>query len=313
MKFMNSLSQIIRKIFPDFIFIVFLNLLVAGCAATLALDDNFKPKPIPKIDYSAFQSEAKPEMVVNLGNTIYQGFAFSPDGRLIATADFGNIQLWNSDGKLLKNFHVPNSTINIGFSLDGQRIVSAGLGGLSLTRIDGSPVWEKREKGTQTVSYSPDGGLIASAGWDKTVKLWRTDGSLLMTLVGHMSRVRSVAISPDGGIIASGSDDKTIKLWNSNGQLLKTLRGHSDAIQMVVFRPDGKILASCSEDNTVKLWSITGRLLKTLKGHTRGVNCIAFSPGGEILASGGLGGIFLWNSAGKLIRKTDDSASWIAR
>jgi len=290
---------------------VFLNLIVTGCATTIALDENFKPKPIPKIDYSAFQRDARPEIVANLASMGYQCIAYSPDGRLIATAEVGLIQLWNPDGKLLKNFQVQNSTINIAFSPDGQRIVSAGLGGLSLTRIDGSPVWEYKEKDTQTVAYSPDGGLIASAGWDKTVKLWRPDGTPLGTLAGHKSRVQSVAISPDGGIIASGSDDKTIKLWNAKGQLLKTLRGHTGAVTMVKFRPDGKLLASCSDDKTVRLWSITGRLLKTLRDNDRGVGAIDFSSDGEIMASAGLGGITLRNNAGKLIRKTDDSARWI--
>jgi hypothetical protein len=64
-----------------------------------------------------------------------------------------------------------------------------------------------------SVAFSPDGNTIASGSWDKTVKLWRRDGSVLATLKGHEDYVTSVAFSPDGNTIASGSWDKTVKLW----------------------------------------------------------------------------------------------------
>jgi WD40 repeat protein len=66
-----------------------------------------------------------------------------------------------------------------------------------------------------SVSYSPDGKTLASASWDKTVKLWDVvTGKELKTLKGHQDQGRSVSYAPDGKILASASDDKTIILWN---------------------------------------------------------------------------------------------------
>src|SRR5260221_7214219 len=66
-----------------------------------------------------------------------------------------------------------------------------------------------------TVAFSPDGGLLASASFDKTIKLWDPHtGEHLRTLEGHSSVVKSVAFSPHGGLLASASFDKTIKLWD---------------------------------------------------------------------------------------------------
>lgn len=48
-----------------------------------------------------------------------------------------------------------------------------------------------------SVSFSPDGKTIASASWDKTIKLWTRDGRFLTDLKGHTDDVMSVSFSPD--------------------------------------------------------------------------------------------------------------------
>ena len=63
---------------------------------------------------------------------------------------------------------------------------------------------------------SPDGQTIASASCDRTIKLWRIDGTLLVTLQGHTNDVWGVSFSPDGQTLASTSRDKTVMLWNWN-------------------------------------------------------------------------------------------------
>lgn len=66
------------------------------------------------------------------------------------------------------------------------------------------------------MTFSPDGKQLASAGADRTVKLWdAAKGVELRTLRDHTDVVLGVAFRPDGKQIASASEDRTVKVWST--------------------------------------------------------------------------------------------------
>ena len=150
------------------------------------------------------------------------------------------------------------------------------------------------------VALSPDGGKLASAGWDGKVKVWDTGtGRETLAFEGHNGPVHCVAYSPDGKRLASGGFDQTVKVWDAGTwQEISTLDGHSDRIWSVAFSPDGVRLASAGQDRTVQLWD-AGTWRKTLNvEHADNVRCVAFSPEGNQLASASMDAtVHLWDAA----------------
>ena len=163
-----------------------------------------------------------------------------------------------------------------------------------------------------SISFSPDGKMIASASADTTIKLWRLDNTLPKTLEGHNGIVNSVSFSPNGKLIASASDDNTIKLWSVDGTLLRTFTGHQGRVKSVSFSPDSQKIVSGSHDKTVKLWRVDGTEVKTLTGHQDWVNSVSFSPDGKRIASGSNDKtVKLWSFDGTFLRTIEGHTDWV--
>ncbi|MGH3751829.1 MAG: AAA family ATPase [Pseudonocardiaceae bacterium] len=149
-------------------------------------------------------------------------------------------------------------------------------------------------------SFSPDGHTLATASYDRTVRLWdirdKTNPQPLgQPLTGHTSWVSSAVFSSDGRTLATAGDDQTVRLWNvtdpaSPVPLGRPLTAQGGTVYLVAFSPDGRVLATANEDRTARLWDLRDPtnpvpLGQPLTGHQAPVRSIAYSPDGRTLAT----------------------------
>jgi WD40 repeat protein len=153
------------------------------------------------------------------------------------------------------------------------------------------------------IALSPDEQLLATAGRDKTVRLWRRNGECLATLTGHQDMVRSINFSPDGNLLVSASWDGTVRLWSVTGALLNVLEGHSDEVNQAKFHPDGNSIASAGRDGRILLWDKNGYFLRELANSGAWLQCLDWNPDGSALATAGdHNQVQIWALDGTLMR-----------
>ncbi|EGF76854.1 hypothetical protein BATDEDRAFT_30824 [Batrachochytrium dendrobatidis JAM81] len=105
------------------------------------------------------------------------------------------------------------------------------------------------------LSFSPDGRILASASFDKSVKLWdAATGKFITSLRGHVSPVYQVCWSSDSRQVLSGSRDTTLKVWDIKTKKMKAeLPGHADEVFSVDWSPSGDRVASGGRDRILKM------------------------------------------------------------
>ncbi|MEG4802313.1 AAA-like domain-containing protein [Microcoleus sp. ARI1-B5] len=201
----------------------------------------------------------------------------SPDGKIIASASAdGTVKVWQINGQELSSFQWEQGGItSLSLSHDGQMLAAAGTDGTvklwSLTKVvrklqkqqsiqESSDIKLLRslQIGSDrivSVSFSPDGAVLAAASAGGTARIWSKDGTPL-SILQHSSGLTNISFSPDSQMLLSASTDKMLRLWNIDGTLLKTLKGNKAAVWSASFSPDGKAIASASADGTVMLWNL---------------------------------------------------------
>jgi eukaryotic-like serine/threonine-protein kinase len=238
----------------------------------------------------------------DLGSSV-RPVAFSPDGRTLAVV-LSYLQASNSCAVILLDtqgsrlgaeklrIEVPNCPLNsAALSADGKTLAT-GTNEIRLWDTETGKLKQTLEGHsviTESVAFSPDGSLLASAGHvDGLVRLWDVKSGKLKQEVKAHDAPMAVVFSPDGKMLATGGSDGILKLWDTAGGAPKHSLDYapSASINSIAFSPDGR-LVTCGgggPEGELKIWDArTGELKLDLKAGGV-VNSVAFSPDGGALA-----------------------------
>ncbi|GEM_PF-2702515 len=158
----------------------------------------------------------------------------------------------------------------------------------------------------RALKITPDGQILISGSYDKTVKQWTIeDGNLIQNCYDNSSAIQSIAVSYDGKIIASGGDDGKIYFWETETGIKRgSLQGNNKAVKSLNFSGNGELLVAGCSDGSLKLWQLEPRIFregiepnptKILKEHLGEIKSVIFSPCGKYLISADTyGEILIW-------------------
>ncbi|WP_406695868.1 WD40 repeat domain-containing protein [Singulisphaera sp. Ch08] len=246
-----------------------------------------------------------PEDDPDQNSDVIRSVAYSPDGSLLAVG-YGRFT-----GLLQK-------------SRPGQAVVWDTRSGKRKITVRG------QSDGVCSVSFSPDGSLLAIAEYPGIIRLCGIpSGRVRLTIKAPAWTPGSIAFSPDGkwlaaGLWTGGKDGveppgNDVVIWDvATGNPSPTLKGHTAGVSAVAFSPDGKLLLSGGGDGVAKVWEVaSGRVRATLRfpsllkqlgeNDAISVDSVAFSPDGRtfITSAGvsqtsqkpeGVGEVTIWNA-----------------
>ncbi len=265
--------------------------------------------PEGDLDVSILSTLMVPSIVAAKGAKPVTAMEVSPDGKQVAMAHFGEVDivLMSDKNQVLKRLAGLAGKVNaLHFSPDGKRLLTAsGIAGLKgvATLWDlksGKVIAEFGEGFHRDVLYdaelSPDGKLLVTAGYDTKIAFWDiVSGKRLRSIDIHNGAVYDLAFSPDGKVLASASADQTVKLWRvDSGQRLDTLNQPQGEQLAVLFTADGKNILAAGADNRIRLWRFISRdkakinpLLQSRFAHEGDVVKMVLSADGKTLISSG--------------------------
>lgn len=258
------------------------------------------------------------------------GIAFSPDGKLLASAAFivlsptaaSQIILWDiQTGRPVRKMGGSNFGTSVAFSADGKRVAAAGSGmayiwdaatGEQLLEIAAYTEGNDSSFRIIETAFSPDGQtLITSARapgapgkrFTNVVKFWNvSSGELAGSIEG------ATGPSPflrDGTLILTAADGAVVQWDPRNDREVRRFSGPRENVEAPTISPDEALITITINERltrphrqSLEVWDLKGgKRLREIETQPYHVLSVVLTPDGKRLIAGGVDGrIRFWDT-----------------
>jgi WD40 repeat protein len=227
--------------------------------------------------------------------------AWTPDGRLLASAAGRSVSLWSAAGERLHEIADHAATVvALCWDKPGRDLGVAHHGGLRIHRVElqsgaASPRVTTREypwRGANlTVSFSPNGKVLATGTQDGAAHFWYLATGRDSQMRGYGARVGLTCWSSNSRYLATSAGPEVV-VWDFGGKGPEGSRpaqlvGHTDRIECMAWQPSGQYLASGGRDWRLSLWA-PGKAAVAVDAHmtSAAISVVRWSPDSGVLAVG---------------------------
>jgi WD40 repeat protein/serine/threonine protein kinase/DNA-binding XRE family transcriptional regulator len=222
------------------------------------------------------------------GGAAITWLAISPDGTRVATSgNDGTVHISSlPQGRSIQVLPHPGDVEGVAFMPDGDHLLTGGSDGVGrLWTIRSEPdVLDVPLGGAQTVSASPDGQSIATAG--SGLQLWRIPGGTLRThlhVIGE--RVVGANFLPDGRLVVGrGIQTGVLELWLPDADRPAQSVSSDASLWAIAVAPGTEQVAFTSVDGQLRLWDLSSGAVRMIGP---GAPQLAISANGAVVATGG--------------------------
>ena len=246
--------------------------------------------------------------------------AFSPDGKILASADNdGDISFWDpgsGERKHTHNFaHTP--VYAMAYSPDGKFLALSGKGQAAIlfdgTNIQSLPTsFIAHQDQILALAWGPNHILATSSCAEHAPTFGCSQGEAAIWKVeqfgkppvelkrfnDHADWINAMACSPNGKWLLTGGADNMINIFQApEWELVKIMPGHTNRINALAFpKKNSGLAVSAGLDGAAILWEIPqGREKQFMKSEGLRFRGMAISPDGKMIVAGGGGGkIVIW-------------------
>ncbi|MCB0712859.1 MAG: WD40 repeat domain-containing protein [Ignavibacteriae bacterium] len=137
------------------------------------------------------------------------------------------------------------------------------------------------------VSFSSDGKMIATTGWDMKARIWDVNtGKILRTITGYNGSVLLARFNPSGDLLTTTSIDRKIRIVDVLTGIPKYEFQQDDFVWTAAYSPDGKVVAVSNDNGTVVLIDLhSGTVVDELYIHPEAVRDLSYSKDGSLFIS----------------------------